>query len=274
MKTDWLTANADWLTAAVAILVLAFVVGVRAVSRGNVEIRLNDAVIAVLAAFLVLFMSGRIDKFVVSSQGVTVESAKRAILAASAQPIRQQVSPLPVAPIEESLKGGADMIPSVVARGVGSLDFLLGANAYVPQVVQKYLETLSAYPFFRFVTLLTPDGRVAGFIDARRLLAALQARAQGQSFESFAAAVNRGDTAQLAKLPGFLPAAAAVTPQSDKREVLARMEKLGTDWLPVLGPDGKLAGVVDRSRLTASLILDVANQLQAGDAGSTGAPAR
>lgn len=262
MKSDWLTANADWLTAAVAILVLAAVVGVRAVSRGNVEIRLNDAVVAVMAAFLVLFMSGRIDKFVVSSQGVTVELAKRAILAASAQPIQQQVSPLPVAPIEEALKGGADMLPSMVARGVGSLDLVMGLNAYAPPVVQKYLETLTAYPFFRFVTLLTQGGQVYGFIDARRLLAAMQAKAQGQSFESFAAAINRADLAELARLPGFLPATIAVTPQSDKREVLARMEKLGTDWLPVLGAGGKLVGVVDRSRLTASLILDVANQLQ------------
>ena len=199
---------------------------------------------------------------------ITVETAKRAILSASAQPIQLQVSPLPFAPIEEALKGGVEMIPSMVARGVGSLDFLMGAGAYVPGVVQQYLETLTPYPFFRFVTLLMPNSQVFGFIDARRLLATLQANAQSQSFVSFAAALNRGnsdDQAQLANLPGFLPANVAVTPQSDKREVLAKMEKLGAAWLPVLGSDGKLVGVVDQSRLTASLILDVTNRLQASE---------
>jgi hypothetical protein len=44
------------------------------------------------------------------------------------------------------------------------------------------------------------------------------------------------------------------------------MEQLGTDWLPVLDQGGRLVGVIDRSRLTASLILDVANQLQASEA--------
>lgn len=261
--------SGDWITAGVTVAVLAAVVGIRAVSKGQIEIRLNDAVIAVMGAFLVLFMSGRIDKFAVSGQGITVETAKRAILTASARPIQQQVSPLPVAPVEEALKGGVSMIPSMIAHGVGSLDFLMGENGYAPQAVQKYLETLTAYPFFRLVTLLTPDGKIFGFVDARRLLVALQTNAQGQSFETFASEINRGnndDLAQLAKLPGFLPISAAVTPQSDKREVLARMEKLGVDWLPVVGQGEKLAGIVDRSRLTASLILDVANQLQATEA--------
>ena len=77
--------------------------------------------------------------------------------------------------------------------------------------------------------------------------------------------VNRGnpdDQAQLAKLAGFVSASAAVGLKSDKSEVLQKMEQLGTDCLPVLTADSKLAGIVDRSRLTASLILDVTDQLR------------
>jgi hypothetical protein len=40
------------------------------------------------------------------------------------------------------------------------------------------------------------------------------------------------------------------------------MEKLDADWLPVVNADGAFSGVVDRSRVTASLILDVAAQLE------------
>jgi hypothetical protein len=45
-----------------------------------------------------------------------------------------------------------------------------------------------------------------------------------------------------------------VTKKSDKRDVLDRMEKSGRDWLPVVNAQGQLDGIVDRSRLTASMI--------------------
>jgi len=87
----------------------------------------------------------------------------------------------------------------------------------------------------------------------------------GFSFRQFADAVNHGtdaDRDRLSQLPGFLPASAAVAPDSDKRDVLSKMESLKVDWLPVVGKDGHVVGVVDQSRLTASLILDVSNLLQ------------
>jgi len=72
------------------------------------------------------------------------------------------------------------------------------------------------------------------------------------------------DRQKLAQLPGFVSSSNAVTKQLDKREVLDRMQKAGRDWLPVVTAQGQLDGVVDRSRLTASIILDVTNQLRAG----------
>jgi CBS-domain-containing membrane protein len=63
-----------------------------------------------------------------------------------------------------------------------------------------------------------------------------------------------------------VPTEDAVTKQSDKRDVLTRMEKSGRDWLPVVSANGQLDGIVERSRLTASMILDVTNQLQAAQA--------
>lgn len=261
---------ADWITAVVTVAVLVAVVAVRSLTGGRIEIRLNDAIIAAIAAVLTLFVFGRISKFGVGSEGVTVETAKQAILSASAQPIDRQVALLPVAPVEEALKGGVGLIPSMVHREVQGLDFLLGGGGYDPHAVQEYLETLTRYPFFRFVTLLDPNGSLFGMIDARKLLARLQDPASGQTFASFASEINRAsadDRTKLAALPGFVPAGNAVTRGSDKRDVLEKMEKLGADWLPVLKPGGQLDGIVDRSRLTASLILDVTNQLKTGVVG-------
>ncbi|HTR13885.1 MAG TPA: hypothetical protein VMI72_11675 [Roseiarcus sp.] len=76
----------------------------------------------------------------------------------------------------------------------------------------------------RFVTLFGPDRRPFGFIDGRLLLPTLASNAKGFSFRQFADAVNHGtdaDRARLSQLPGFLPASAAVAPDSDKRDVLS-----------------------------------------------------
>ena len=130
--------------------------------------------------------------------------------------------------------------------------------------LQQYLETLSKYPFFRFVVFLKSNQTLFGMIDARKLAALLQDPQSGLDFARFAALINRGDDqARLAELPGFVPAGADVTRQSDKRKVLEKMEERGAEWLPVQTPEGRFEGIVDRSRLTASLILDVTNQLEA-----------
>ena len=221
---------------------------------------------ALAGAFLVLFLAGRIDKFAVTSQGITIDSAKQAILRAAAAPISRQVLPLPLVPFDEGLKAGPSLIPSLLARRIGSLDFVLGAQAYGPAIVEQYLRALTAQSFFHFVTLLGPDRRPFGFVDGRVLLSELASNDQGFSFQQFADAVNHGaaaDLTRLSKLPGFLPASAAVAPDSDKRDVLSKMESLKVDWLPVVDKDGHVAGIIDQSRLTASLILDVSNQLNA-----------
>ena len=90
------------------------------------QITLNDAVIAAIAAGLTLLMSGFITKLGVATTGVTIETARDAILQASAKPVSQQVAPLPVAPFDEVAKAGVALIPSIVQSlfGCSSIYFL------------------------------------------------------------------------------------------------------------------------------------------------------
>ncbi|HKX09187.1 MAG TPA: hypothetical protein VJN67_13395 [Stellaceae bacterium] len=259
--------SANLITALVAFAVLVGVVGLRTVTGNKVEITLNDAIIAAIAAGLTLLISGGVSKLVVGSEGVTIETTKEAILTASRRPIEPQVSSLPVAPVDMVLKGDIGEIPEIVRQRKEALELMLGAGAYEPHAMQVYLDTLTKYPFFRFVVLLDRNSKLFGMVDARKLIAQLEEQHSEQTAATFTTMVNRAsadDQAQLAKLPGFVPASAAVVRTSDKRDVLQKMEQLGADWLPVLNSSGKLDGVVDRSRLTASLILDVTDQLRTG----------
>ena len=254
----------EMITAFVTVLVLAVVVAVRSLSAGKIEIKLNDAIIAAIAATLTLLVSGRVSKVVLGTEGVTLETAKQAILTASAQSITQQVATLPVAPVEVAQKGGPSELQTLVNRQVQALEFVIGAGGYDAGVIQQYLETLTKYPFFRFVAFLNSDLTLFGLLDGNKLLAQLRSGSP-ETFGSFATLVNSRDAnarSQIARIPGFVPASAGVTRQTDKRDALERLEKLGSDWLPVL-KDDKLDGILERSRLTASLILDVTNQLRA-----------
>jgi hypothetical protein len=260
-----------WIALATAVFLIV-VVGLRTYSEGKIEVKLSDAMVAVIAAALMLFMSGRITKFNVTTAGVSVEGAAgRAILSAAAQPISGQVSSvaatvLPVSAMDAALKGGVNEIPNMVRREVPALEFILGAGIYAPDAIRQYLETLAQYPFFRFVVILNKDKSLFGMIDGRKMLGILQDPRSTLRFDTFTRTLNQGSAADqeaLTKLPGFLPASAAVTRANDKRDTLERMESLGIDWLPVVSDKREFQGVVERSRVTASLILDVTNQLRA-----------
>ena len=107
-------------------IVMIIVVAIRSATGGRVQITLNDAVIAAIAAGLTLLMSGFITKLGVATTGVTIETARDAILQASAKPVSQQVAPLPVAPFDEVAKAGVALIPSIVQSlfGCSSIYFL------------------------------------------------------------------------------------------------------------------------------------------------------
>jgi len=99
-------------------------------------------------------------------------------------------------------------------------------------------------------------------MDARELNSIFMSPEAPFNSDDFARWINMSDTASLTNLSGFLSAKDAIKNDSDKQRALERMEALNTETLPVIDEAGKFVGVVDRSRLIASLIIDVANKVQ------------
>jgi hypothetical protein len=259
------TVSAAIIAGAIGFAVLAGLVLLRGLTGGRVEVKLADAAIAIIPVVLVLLATGQIQKLAIGTEGITIETARDAILGASATSITGQVSPLPVAPVEVAAKGGTGEIPHLIAQGVQGLNFRLGAGFYVGQAIDEYLRQLTAYPAFRFVIVTKPDGTLFGVMDARKLQQVVAQDTVGISWSQFADILNRGDAGafdRLTKLTGFIGRDQALTKAADKHNALERMEKLAADWLPVVDDRGMFVGVVDRSRLTASLILDVTARLQ------------
>jgi hypothetical protein len=258
------TVSAAIIAGVIGFIVLAGLVLLRGLTAGRVEVKLADAAIAVIPVVLVLFATGQIQKLAIGAEGITIETARDAILGASATSITGQVSPLPVAPVEVAAKGGMAEIPHLIAQGVQGLNFRLGAGYYAGPAIEEYLRQLTPYPAFRFVVITKSDGTLFGVMDARKLQQVVAQNTVGVSWSQLAEMLNRGDTAafdRLAKLTGFIGRDQALTRTADKHDALERMETLAADWLPVVDDRGKFVGVVDRSRLTASLILDVTARL-------------
>ena len=82
--------------------------------------------------------------------------------------------------------------------------------------------------------------------------------------------LNKGDTAsknELKKLPGFVSGEDAVKPGTDQLTCLETMERLNSDFLPVVDEKLKYVGMVERNKITTSLIIDVTRAIEGAGGG-------
>ena len=230
----------------------------RTLSDGKAEVKITDAVIAVIPILIALFMTGNITKLVVGPEGFTVERAAEAIISAATSTVKTQIDRIEPEPVESDMKGGIDRIPEYMSRGVQALTFTVGGG-YVGSVIGEYVRRLTENPQFRYL-LFMDNERLVGIIDARKLLA--WAGEDSSRWDDIEQSIEN-DPAALAQLPGYVGVDDAVPATATKREALQQLEDADREWLPVVDEQQRFAGLVDRARLTSSLILEVANQLEA-----------
>ncbi len=111
---------------------------------------------------------------------------------------------------------------------------------------------------FRYVVINRADGILFGLLDSRQLTSLLKAGSGQVDPERFAEWLNRSSTTELSSLPGFIPAKSALQKTSETRAALERMNALDVQSLPVVDEAGRFVGVVDRSKLSASMLIDIA----------------
>jgi len=256
------------LLAAIGLGAVLLVISLWMRTTGKHELRMADVGIAFLPFVIWMLRSGQISKLGFAGMEIEVRDA---ILDAERAPVSAQVKTLEgvveeIGPGEREEKGGSDLLPALVAARLEALEFRLGRGGYyVGDVIRRYLDTLSPTPFFKYVLVFDEQNRLFGMFPQRELVDALNRRT-GNGHDWFAQVLNRGGAKageELAEIPGFVPGEVAVTPQVDKRKALEVMERIGSSILPVVNPENReFIGVVERGRLTASLILDIAGGLE------------
>lgn len=241
------------------LLLLIGSVVLRAVTGSKFDIKISDIILALIPIVLWLFITGKIQEFTLGELKIVA-----AVSAASKSPVAPQVTRLPVEVIRVDPKRGVEQIPALIRNRTQALSFVLGSGVYDGRVVVEYLRALTQQGGLRYIVLNNSDGSLFGMADAQQTAAILQAESGPFSAVTLANWLNSGDRGQLQNLPGFVSPANALRENSDKREALQRMNALDAGTLPVVDDKGRLVGIVDRSKLTASILIDIAQRLEGG----------
>lgn len=239
------------LVAAGCLLLLAGLVALRQAT--GVEVELADLALPVLVFGLYLFLTGRVTR--IEAGGVTLERAISQAHGTSVEGTVTEVSSLPVDRVDYWEKGGPATLDRILEEGGEALSLQFGHGGYRGEALEEYLDQLVAAGKIRWVLFLDEDSGFWGMVEAGDL-----GRLLGRelSAQTLANALNTGDREPLLEhLEDLVPAEAALTPGTEKRAALEAMEERSVDVLPVLDEEGRFRGVAERSRLVASILLEV-----------------
>jgi len=265
-----------FLVVGAVLFVLAMLIRVK--SGGKYEIKPMDLILIVVPLALWLFATGKITKF--NLAGIEVELAQQ-IVEATKNPITFSVLEAPqvkveevarfvqreedlVRPIERGVKAGVERLPDLIRKKTEAIEFQLGYGRYYGPAIEKYFDTLSSAGFLRYVLIYDENRKLFGVYDARSLYLHLESRGE-DAYKEFEKSLNsKSEQVRQAfsKLPGWISVDDAVMPDSNNRLALETMVRLNTDFLPVIDEQKNFVGVVDRSKITASLVIDVTKAME------------
>lgn len=283
--TEWLREH-SWVLAPAFIVSLAIIIWIKAKLANTIEIKPVDVGIALIPFILWMATAGIFKK--VEVPGIVSVEIADAFVTAAAEPINLQVSKIPVTALKADPKGKVGEIHDMIKSGTQVLSFKLGHSGYYGPAIWMYFNHLIMSPDFRYAVITDENGSLFGLFEASKLTAILNSennkelmiafplkphnersdlpkRRQVKKWTSFSETIINNNKDKLSEMSGFVSLDMAVNADSDKKRVLEQMEQQDLDWLPVVQQDNGInhfQGIVERSRLTASLILDVTNQLE------------
>lgn len=256
-----------WYIIFLLLLGVVLVVGsilLRVVFKGKYEIKAIDLVFILMPLLLVGVATGKLQEL--NLFGLGADFSKLWATEVNSQ-IENQISKVPVSRVEDvvemtepATKESVGRIPRLIEERTEALSFRLGTGRYVGSATKTYFDALLSSSYLRFVVVNDADNELFGMYAAAELVAYLHGLGDS-GYDEFTQALNAGNEAWLAQLPGFVPASAAVTVATSKRNALKEMETLDRATLPVINESKHFVGTVERAKLTASLILAVTEKI-------------
>ncbi len=247
----------DLVFSLVILGVFVFIIVIMLILRAKVgekfEVKYSDIAIALIPIVLLLILTEKIELF--EFAGIKI---KTAIVDASKAEIKEQV--LPVEPVKMVAKGPPSEIPRLIRKKTEALSFQLGYSGYYGPVIKDYLNQLLEHPYLKYIVINSNDGKFFGMADTAETNSFFST--SEDMYGKFADWIAKSDMSSLSTLPGFISVQNAIKKDTHKQTALMKMEEIKTEKLPVIDEQERFIGVVNRSRLTASMIIDVANKVK------------
>jgi len=238
------------------LIILGILVFIRAKSGNRYEIKNADIVVALLPVVIFLIYTGKISSF--QWGDLRIETAFKE---ASQAAISAQITEIPVEHVATGPKGAVSNIPKLIAQKTEALTFNLGYHGYWGPAIEQYVKALSDKSLLKYLVINNEDGTLFGILDAGVIAPHFLSNNPGVNASDFADWLGNNDTKSIQQLPDFISSNLAVDPSVDKRRVLDMMEEHDLDKLPAVNDENQFLGMVNRSRLIGSLILDVTKNL-------------
>jgi len=243
------------------VLLLGLLVALRAKTGSKFEVKNSDIILALIPIALWMFLTGKVQEF-----GFGDFRISAAIKEASTSQVSAQVTKLPVENLKVDPKTGVGAISMLERQNTQVLSFQLGHGRYYGPAIYEYLSRLT---HLRYLVFNDRDGSFYGLVDAHPITELVtrtrqQTSSVGGNFaDDFAEWLNTSNNGEIERLPGFMSAKQALQPTADKTNVLRFMDSLDVQTLPVVDDGGKFVGILDRSKLTASILIDIAQKVEA-----------
>jgi hypothetical protein len=227
-----------------------------ALDTWNKNFETNAILIAILPVLFWLFASGRLASF--KAFGVEMKSAIRQVSSETIQADQALItsSTIEFAPVDPDVKGKIAKIAAYIQRKVPAISFELGRQGYYEAAaIQRYLDDLCAYNFFKWVVFKHRDGRFAGLISAHKLRAfGRSAEAQQTGYQSI---VRKIEAQTVGDLPGFIGPESELSATSTKGQAIEKLSKTDLDDLPVVDGQRKFVGVLNRGQVQSSILASI-----------------
>jgi len=252
-----------YITAFISLIVFAslliLLVMIRLKTGNRFEIKNTDILLAVTPVVLFLLITGKITRFEFGM--LKFETAFKNAASKEIDSEIISLNDLPVRSLEPGLKLGVNKIPELIEKKSEALEFRLGYGRYYGPAIREYLNSLSGYPFFKYIIFNKMNGEFFAIMNAQHLFTLINTKSSPYNPSDLARWLNTPDEKILKKLPGTILLQDALMVKTDKNKALQKMEDLNVEFLPVVDEKNRFQGIVDRSRLLTSLIVDVSNKL-------------
>ncbi len=225
------------------IFFLVCLVLIRTKSNGKYEVKITDVVICLVPTLIWLIITNQISEFGVGELNVKLREVYK-------KPITEQIS---------SLIDGEDLLRVGVDCNHGDDEDIISIEKFPSYIPFKFILIDENCEDDKFGNSDPTFWGILEVADYKQIFLSPNSKANGELFIDWVKSKNSKSLA--AKIPSFISLDNAINFKTSKLLALEQMEKLKTNYLPVIDDKNKFIGIIYRDRVNSSFLIDVGHTL-------------